>query len=137
MSEAKLSKIAEKMQLKNFTENIDLDRHKVIIPDVNRPALQLNGFYEHFEKDRLQLIGSVEHAYMDKKTIEEKVATWDTFLSHQIPGVIYCRGFEPEAEVIELAYKYNVPLLGTNRETSGFMAELIYMLNEELPWCPG
>ena len=132
MSEAKLSKIAEKMQLKNFTENIDLDRHKVIIPDVNRPALQLNGFYEHFEKDRLQLIGSVEHAYMDKKTIEEKVATWDTFLSHQIPGVIYCRGFEPEAEVIELAYKYNVPLLGTNRETSGFMAELIYMLNEEL-----
>ena len=121
-----------KMQLKNFTENIDLDRHKVIIPDVNRPALQLNGFYEHFEKDRLQLIGSVEHAYMDKKTIEEKVATWDTFLSHQIPGVIYCRGFEPEAEVIELAYKYNVPLLGTNRETSGFMAELIYMLNEEL-----
>ena len=132
MSEAKLSKIAEKMQLKNFTENIDLDRHKVIIPDVNRPALQLNGFYEHFEKDRLQLIGSVEHAYMDKKTIEEKVATWDTFLSHQIPGVIYCRGFEPAAEVIELAYKYNVPLLGTNRETSGFMAELIYMLNEEL-----
>jgi HPr kinase/phosphorylase len=132
MSEAKLSKIAEKMQLKNFTENIDLDRHKVIIPDVNRPALQLNGFYEHFEKDRLQLIGSVEHAYMDKKTIEEKVATWDTFLSHQIPGVIYCRGFEPEAEVIELANKYNVPLLGTNRETSGFMAELIYMLNEEL-----
>ncbi len=132
MSEAKLSKIAKKMQLKNFTENIDLDRHKVIIPDVNRPALQLNGFYEHFEKDRLQLIGSVEHAYMDKKTIEEKVATWDTFLSHQIPGVIYCRGFEPEAEVIELAYKYNVPLLGTNRETSGFMAELIYMLNEEL-----
>lgn len=132
MSEAKLSKIAEKMQLKNFTENIDLDRHKVIIPDVNRPALQLNGFYEHFEKDRLQLIGSVEHAYMDKKTIEEKVATWDTFLSHQIPGAIYCRGFEPEVEVIELAYKYNVPLLGTNRETSGFMAELIYMLNEEL-----
>lgn len=132
MSEAKLSKIAKKMQLKNFTENIDLDRHKVIIPDVNRPALQLNGFYEHFEKDRLQLIGSVEHAYMDKKTIEEKVATWDTFLSHQIPGVIYCRGFEPEAEVIELANKYNVPLLGTNRETSGFMAELIYMLNEEL-----
>lgn len=132
MSEAKLSKIAEKMQLKNFTEDIDLDRHKVIIPDVNRPALQLNGFYEHFEKDRLQLIGSVEHAYMDKKTIEEKVATWDTFLSHQIPGVIYCRGFEPEAEVIELANKYNVPLLGTNRETSGFMAELIYMLNEEL-----
>ncbi len=132
MSEAKLSKIAEKMQLKNFTENIDLDQHKVIIPDVNRPALQLYGFYEHFEKDRLQLIGSVEHAYMDKKTIEEKVATWDTFLSHQLPGVIYCRGFEPEAEVIELANKYDVPLLGTDRETSAFMAELIYMLNEEL-----
>ena len=71
MSGAKLSKIAEKMNLVNFTDRIDLSTHRVIIPDVNRPALQLNGFYEHFEKDRLQLIGSVEHAYMNKKSTEE------------------------------------------------------------------
>lgn len=132
MSGAKLSKIADKMNLVNFTDRIDLSTHRVIIPDVNRPALQLNGFYEHFEKDRLQLIGSVEHAYMNKKSTEEKVSTWDVFLSHQIPGVIYCRDFKPEPEVLELAYKYNVPLLGTKRGTSEFMAELIYLLNEEL-----
>ncbi|MDD6350903.1 MAG: HPr(Ser) kinase/phosphatase [Lachnospiraceae bacterium] len=132
MAGAKLSKIVDKMHLVNFTDKIDLTKHKVIIPDVNRPALQLNGFYEHFEKDRLQLIGSVEHAYMNKKSIEEKVSTWDVFLSHQIPGVIYCRGFKPEPEVLDLAYKYDVPLLGTDRGTSEFMAELIYLLNGEL-----
>lgn len=132
MGEANLKKIAEKMHLTNFTEKIDLAAHKVVIPDVNRPALQLNGFYEHFEKDRLQLIGSVEHAYMDKKTDEEKKEAYGTLFSHQLPGVIYCRDFRPEPFVLELAYKYDVPLLGTDRGTSEFMAELIYTLNEAL-----
>ena len=62
MAVASLGKIADKLKLVNLTDKMNLEEHKVIIPDVNRPALQLNGFYEHFEKDRLQLIGSVEHA---------------------------------------------------------------------------
>jgi HPr kinase/phosphorylase len=132
MAGAKLSKIAERMGLKNFTSKMDLSEHKVIIPDINRPALQLNGFYEHFEKDRLQLIGSVEHAYMDTKSEQEKIKVYDEFFSHQLPGVIYCRGFEPEPYVLDIAYKYNVPLLGTDRGTSEFMAELIYTLGEAL-----
>ena len=91
-----------------------------------------NGFYEHFEKDRLQLIGSVEHAYMEKKSDEEQIRIYDEFLSHELPGLIYCRGFQPEPYVLELAYKYNVPVLGTDRGTSEFMADLIFTLNEEL-----
>ena len=62
MEGAKLSKIAKKFNLKNFTEKLDLNEHYVLIADVNRPALQLNGFYEHFEEDRGQLIGMVEQA---------------------------------------------------------------------------
>lgn len=47
MAVASLGKIADKLKLVNLTDKMDLEEHKVIIPDVNRPALQLNGFYEH------------------------------------------------------------------------------------------
>ena len=63
---AQLSKIAEKMDLSNYTEEIDLSKSYIMLADINRPALQLNGFYDHFEQDRIQLIGMVEWAYLEK-----------------------------------------------------------------------
>ena len=57
---AKLSVIVEKLGLKNYTPKIDLDKKIVRSAEVNRPALQLNGFFEHFEARRIQLVGMVE-----------------------------------------------------------------------------
>ena len=67
---AQLKKIADRLQLKNFTPEIDLSKCTVSLSDINRPALQLYGFYEHFEADRIQLIGMVEWAYLSTKTPE-------------------------------------------------------------------
>ena len=75
----KLSKIAEQMGLINFTENIDLSEHIIKSPDVNRPALQLNGFYEHFENERVQIIGNVEMAYLDKKSDRQRKNAYKDF----------------------------------------------------------
>jgi len=131
-SEAKLSKIAEKMGLYNFTSDISLDDVYVTLADVNRPALQLNGFYDHFEANRIQLIGMVEWAYLSKKTPEERAASFEELLSHDVPCVIFCRNFTPEEKFQEIARKEGIPLLGTKRGTSEFMAELIYALSYEL-----
>ena len=76
MEGAKLSKIVERMDLHNFTDTINLEEHYVAIADINRPALQLNGFYEHFQKDRIQLIGNVEKAYMEKRYDAERRAAF-------------------------------------------------------------
>ena len=62
---ADLEKIVKKLKLKNFTTSIELNTKTVYIPDVNRPALQLNGFFEHFQANRIQLIGMVEHSYLE------------------------------------------------------------------------
>ena len=128
----KLSKIAEQMGLINFTENIDLSEHIIKSPDVNRPALQLNGFYEHFENERVQIIGNVEMAYLDKKRDRQRKNAYKDFFEHDVPCIIYCRDFRPKDFVLELAYEFGVPLLGTSRETSEFSAELVYALRLEM-----
>ena len=68
MEGVNVAKIAKKMKLHNFTEDIDLKDHRIILSDVNRPALQLNGFFEHFEQSRVEIIGMVEYANLQKKT---------------------------------------------------------------------
>ncbi len=59
-----LKDLVEKMKLKNLTPDIDMEDRKITVPDVNRPALQLTGFFEHFDSERVQVIGYVEYTYL-------------------------------------------------------------------------
>lgn len=127
--EAKLSELADKLKLVNFTDRLQLEDHRVSVADVNRPALQLNGFYEHFEANRIQMIGMVEQAYLNSKTEQERQNIYRKLLSYDIPCLIFCRGFVPEESLMEVAYERQIPILGTERGTSEFMSELIYELN--------
>lgn len=133
--QAKLSVVADKLHLKNFTEELNLEKHFVSMADVNRPALQLNGFYEHFEENRIQMIGMVEYAYMNNKPVEERAKIYQKLLSYDIPCLIFCRGFVPEQSLMDVAHERKIPILGTDRGTSEFMSELIFELNVLLAPC--
>ena len=53
MATVKLNKFVEAMGVENLTPDIDLTAIKLTVPDVNRPALQLTGYFEHFDKERV------------------------------------------------------------------------------------
>ena len=135
MKGVSVKKIIEKMNLKVLNPEVDIRNRKVTTAEVNRPALQLNGFFEHFEQSRVEIIGMVEYANLQKKTEQERKELYDAFLSFDIPCVIFCRGFEPDDMFLEAANRNGIPVLGTERATSGFMAELINILTEELAPC--
>ena len=116
-------------------EELNLEEHFVSMADVNRPALQLNGFYEHFEENRIQMIGMVEYAYMNNKPVEERAKIYQKLLSYDIPCLIFCRGFVPEQSLMDVAHERKIPILGTDRGTSEFMSELIFELNVLLAPC--
>ena len=125
MSELKVEKIIEKMELKVLTPDIDITDKTVSVPDINRPALQLTGFFDHFDSERVQIIGHVEAAYMetmDKLTRKER---YNQLLSYNVPCIIFCRNEEPDSQMIEAARKYKIPLLQTEKATSSFEAEII------------
>ena len=65
-----MKQIVEKMNLKNLTPDVELSDKAVEVPDINRPALQLTGFFERFDSERVQVIGYVEYSYLT--TLEEK-----------------------------------------------------------------
>ena len=135
MEGVSVEKVSKKLQLSSYTEEIDLKKCRIKIPDVNRPALQLSGYFEHFEQSRVQIIGMVEYTYLEHLEDEEKERIYRQFLNYDIPCVIFCRDLKPDELFLEIARESNVPVLGTGRSTSEFMAELIYVLSEELAPC--
>ena len=127
-----VAKVAQVLNLKNFTPDINLKKCKIISSDVNRPALQLTGYFEHFEQSRVQIIGMVEYTYLQHLNDSEKDSIYSRFLKYDIPCVIFCRDLQPDDLFLQRAKENNVPVFGTGRSTSEFMAELIYLLSEEL-----
>jgi HPr kinase/phosphorylase len=131
----KLSKVVEKLNLKNLTPDVDMTEKKVMVPDINRPALQLTGFFEHFAYERVQLIGCVEYTFLENVEEDEKEKIYDMLLSYKIPCIIFCRNLKPDDSLIEKANKANVPVFSTETPTSAFSAEIIRWLNVELAPC--
>ncbi len=135
MNGVSVQKIVDRMKLSVFTPEVDLKKKTITLSDVNRPALQLCGYFEHFEKNRVQIIGTVEYTYLQHMDEMKKLEVYQQFLSYDIPAVVFCREFQPEEIFLELATKKGIPVLGTEDATSNFMAEMIYALNEELAPC--
>ena len=130
-----IEKIVKKLQLKKYIEDMELKGHRIRLADVNRPALQLSGYFEHFEQSRVQIIGMVEYTYLQHLNDSEKDSIYSRFLKYDIPCVIFCRDLQPDEDFLQIASENDVPVFGTGRSTSEFMAELIYLLSEELAPC--
>jgi HPr kinase/phosphorylase len=123
------------MHLKNLTPDVELSEREVQVSDINRPALQLTGFFDHFDAERVQMIGFVEYAYLETLTQERRNELYDQLLSYHIPCLIYSRDLQPEEELLTRAVRHQVPVFSTSKATSPFMGELIRWLNVKLAPC--
>ena len=135
MASIGLSKVVDKMKLENLTPDIDIKHIKVMQPDINRPALQLAGYMEHYETTRLQILGFVEYSYMMQMTEDRKKEIYPSLIHDDCPGFIFCRNLEPDELFLEEAEKKGVPVFKTQKATSSFKAEIIRWLNVKLAPC--
>ena len=135
MAIVRLNEVIEKLNLDNLTPDIDVSRIKIRQPDINRPAVQMTGFFEHFAAGRMQVIGLVEYSYMQQMTDEQRESIYSKFLAMDIPCVVFCRELEPDETFCKYARLNGVPLLMTKIATSNFMAEVIRWLNVRLAPC--
>lgn len=135
MSGVKITSLVEKMDLKNLTPDIDLTEKYITVPDINRPALQLTGYFDHFDSVRVQIIGYVEYTYLQTLSEERKKEVYKELLSYGIPCLIYTTEILPDEELLRLANETDTPVFATTKKTSPFQAEVIRWLNVQLAPC--
>ena len=109
MKGVQLTKMVQELELNNLTPEIDLSGIVIKTAEINRPALQLTGYLEHFANERVQIIGYVEYTYLMQLNEEERRFKYERFISSKIPCVIFSTMTRPSQDMIDLAVKYNVP----------------------------
>ena len=128
----KLGKLIEEFELEVLRGVENYQDVLIQREDVNRPGLQLVGFFDYFDAKRMQLLGRVESTYLEQISAEERRKCFDAFLAHDIPALVITRGMEPFPELMEMAEKYDRTILRTQETTTAFMGALILALRNYL-----
>ena len=130
-----LSELITQFKLETLYAPDNLDEIALSIADVNRPGLQLTGFYDYFVADRLQMLGLAELNYLEKLAPPVRQTMFANLLASDIPALVICHGGDIGADCLEVASKHQTAILRTNRDTSDFIAACIAWLKLKLAPC--
>lgn len=127
-----LSSVVDEFQFEKLYTSTDYDDILVTCAEVNRPGLQIVGFFDYFDNHRLQILGKVELTYLSQFPYEKRYNLLKPLFSKNIPAIIITRAMQAGPEIIELAKENNVTLLRTEQSTSSLMSALIGYLNVQI-----
>ena len=130
--EVKLKKIVEEVGLQVINRPANFNDITINAPAISRPGMQLAGFYEYFDANRIQLIGKVETAYLQGFTTDVRKEKIEKLMETDIPALIVCHSVDVMPECIEAARKYNITLLKTNMRTEELMVVLVSFLKDKI-----
>ena len=127
-----LSALVKEFDLNIIHESTDYAAIRLTVEDVARPGLQLTGFFDHYEPMRLQVMGKVEMTYMAKQPPEQRRSVYDRLFSYKFPAMLIARGIQPDEDLMAMAQKHNITLLGTDWGTSTITSSIIAFLRDAL-----
>jgi len=127
-----LSKVIDKFGLTNLTPDVNIEKIRIYQSDINRPALQFAGYFDHFENQRIQLVGKVECTYLKTHPDEYVHEMIRKICEMGVPCIVFCRSICPNKLFIESGNKYGVPILQTDMGTSTLLSEMNRFLKIEL-----
>lgn len=132
MHSVALTGLVEEFSLEIAYKATDYEKIRVTVEDVSRPGMQLAGYFDHFEPMRLQLIGNVEHSYLQKLSEAERAMTYNHLLSYKPPALVIARNLPVDDQCMEMAQKHNVTILRAKEATSTVISGIITYLRSVL-----
>lgn len=127
-----LSSIVKEFKLEVLAQSSSFDQTNIQVTSINRPGLQLMGYYDYFDKNRVQLLGKAEYSYMRTMTTGQRFTFFDSLFSHGIPALIIARNLEIFPECYTAAERQDCTVLRTNQVTGEFMSDLTASLRSHL-----
>lgn len=102
------------------------------VANVNRPGLQLAGYWDFFGYERPQLLGKVEMTYLSMLDDNTRRARLAKFFSYDLPCIVICRGLPCFDEMLVLATARKIPIYSSKKETTQCEIEMINFLTNAL-----
>ncbi|MCL2575491.1 MAG: HPr(Ser) kinase/phosphatase [Defluviitaleaceae bacterium] len=127
-----VQKMVQELSLASFTPDVDMSKKMLSRTMVHRPGLQLAGFYEYFDSERIQIIGRSEYGYLNSVSEKERKDKILRLFENPLPCVVICHDFKPFTEMLDVARNNSIPLLSCKENTTEFAGDVIRWLKFNL-----
>lgn len=127
-----LEKIITEHALERVYLPEDAAQRMITSADVNRPGLAISGYFEYFDKNRIQVMGKSEFSFLEGLSDEVRRDRMEELVGRQPPAIVISRGLDILPELLDSCERHQVPLLRTADSTSAFISTLIAFLNVQL-----
>ncbi len=124
--------LVAKFHLVQLNNEVDIEDLEITTTESNRPALQLTGFFDHFDAQRIQVLGQVEHSYLELQSEEYRKNVFTKLCQYKMPCIIFTRALEVFPELVEIATANKVPVFMTDAHTTEFIGDLLTWLRRKL-----
>ncbi len=132
MYSVSVERLAEEFKLNSKLDSMCLKKRLIKTSAVNRPALQLAGFFDYFESDAIQVIGKVEHAYLERLEPVFREQVLRELFSYGFPCFIVCGGLYIFPEILVFSEEFSIPVFSTDTPELYFIENVTKWLKGEL-----
>ena len=127
-----LGSFIRELKLEVLSGSDDIENVRIYSDDINRAGLQLSGFLDYYDTQRVQILGNAEVTYLKGLDEATKEQRYMALFEKGAPCFVFCRELQPDDKFLELAKKFNIPVLSSKWDTSHFVSKAIRYLTLEL-----
>ncbi|MFC5401209.1 HPr(Ser) kinase/phosphatase [Cohnella soli] len=132
--------MAKKVRVSELVQQFHLEivagedglKRKIVTDDLNRPGLEMAGYFNYYPSERVQILGRTELAFLETLTSEERRDRMEGLCHEETPCIIVTRGQETPAELIEVANERHLPVLRSAVATTILLSRITNFLEKKL-----
>lgn len=126
----KVRVIRDHFKYRHIIGDIDSLERLIEIPDINRPGLELAGYFDYSQSKRMIIFGDKEIEYIKTMSEEAQRTSFDFLTSDSTPCIIVAKSHEIPPLLSEIARTKNFPVFSTHKPTYQIIIDLITELDE-------
>jgi len=107
-------------------------RRTIVTDDLNRPGLEMAGYYDYYPAERTQILGKTELAFLEKLTSEERMERMRQICAEETPCIIITRGLDAPEELIQVAEERHLAVLRSGTATTTLLSRITNFLEKKL-----
>lgn len=127
-----ISELVEKFNLIHLNKEVNIEHITISTTESNRPALQLAGYFDYFDAQRVQVIGKVEYTFLEKMGHDLRLRIFEELCSYHMPCIIFTRSLEVFPELLEIATKNKIPVFLSDAITTELIGDILSWLRRNL-----
>ncbi|MEG2328542.1 HPr(Ser) kinase/phosphatase [Anaerorhabdus sp.] len=130
-----IRELVDYFKFEQVTGNEESLNRWVIVPDLNRPGLELAGFFKETETKRIVIMGDKELAFIETLDEETQRQRFRGITDAYTPMIVFSRNREVPEILIEVASEMNFPIFKSDLPSYRLMVDLVSFLDERLAPC--